>query len=70
MKRKPQFVSVKDSSKKKCWSRSSVIVPALVNKTISVYNGRSFVDLFIKPEMVGYRLGEFVITRKNEGKKK
>jgi small subunit ribosomal protein S19 len=44
--------------------RDVVIVPQMVGLTIEVYNGKEFVPLQIKPEMLGHRLGEFVFTRK------
>ncbi len=31
---------------------------------IGVYSGKEYVPLEIKPEMLGHRLGEFVMTRK------
>ncbi len=44
--------------------RDVVIVPQMIGLTIEVYNGKEFVPLKIKPEMLGHRLGEFVFTRK------
>lgn len=44
--------------------RELVILPNLVGKTIKVYSGKEFVDVRIEPEMIGHRLGEFVLTRK------
>jgi len=44
-------------------SRSSYILPYLVGKTIKVYNGKTYVPIRVKEEMVGYKLGEFVLTR-------
>ena len=48
----------------KTHSREMVIIPEMVGKKIGVHNGKEFVALDIKPEMLGHRLGEFVITRK------
>jgi len=44
--------------------RDMIIVPALVDMTICVHNGKDFVPVKIVPEMLGHRLGEFAITRK------
>ncbi len=44
--------------------RDIVILPKLVGKTVSIYNGREFVDVIIQPEMIGHYLGEFALTRK------
>ena len=48
----------------KVWSRGSMIVPTMIDLTLSIHNGKKFENLNIKPEMVGYKLGEFVSTRK------
>ncbi len=44
--------------------RDMIIIPQMLDKKISVYNGKEFVTLEITPEMLGYYLGEFVRTRK------
>jgi len=46
-------------------NRSLKILPTDIGNTIQVYNGKNFVNIFIKKEMVGYRLGEFSKTRKS-----
>jgi len=48
----------------KTWSRASTIFPEMVGFTIAVHNGRQHVPVLIIEEMVGHRLGEFVMTRK------
>jgi len=42
---------------------SSTILPEYVGETFHIYNGRKFVPVFIKKEMVGYKLGSFISTR-------
>ncbi len=44
--------------------RDLPIIPQFVGKTVSIYNGKEFKDVEIKPEMIGCYLGEFVLTRK------
>jgi len=44
--------------------RDMIIIPEMVGKKIGVYNGKEFVPVEIKPEMIGHRLGEFAPTRK------
>jgi small subunit ribosomal protein S19 len=44
-------------------SRTSMILPFLIGKTVRVHNGKSFVPVKITEEMVGFKLGEFVATR-------
>lgn len=47
----------------KTWSRASVIIPDFVGQTFAVHDGRKFVSVFVSENMVGHRLGEFVLTR-------
>jgi small subunit ribosomal protein S19 len=48
----------------KTYSRDSMIIPEMVGLTIHVHQGKSFVPVKIREEMVGHRLGEFALTRK------
>lgn len=48
----------------KTHSRDIVVIPAMVGKTIKIYNGKEFVALKIQEEMLGHKLGEFILTRK------
>ena len=47
----------------KTWSRRSIITPTMVGLNIAVHNGRQHVPIFIQEDMVGHKLGEFVLTR-------
>lgn len=44
-------------------SRNSVILPYLVGKTLKVYNGKKYVSFKVVEDMVGLKIGEFVLTR-------
>ena len=44
--------------------RDLPIIPQFVGKPVSVYNGKEFKDVEIKPEMIGCFIGEFIMTRK------
>jgi small subunit ribosomal protein S19 len=44
--------------------RDMVILPEMVGLTILVHNGKDFVSVDIKPEMIGHYLGEFAITNR------
>ena len=44
--------------------RDMIILPEMANKTISVYNGKTFVKVMITTEMIGHYLGEFSLTRR------
>lgn len=48
----------------KTWSRASTITPEMVGYLFGVHNGRTFAEVRIVEDMVGYRLGEFSPTRK------
>ncbi len=43
----------------KTHARDMIILPFMVGMTIHVYNGKEFVPVEIKPEMIGRYLGEF-----------
>ena len=51
----------------KTWSRRSTIIPDFVGVTLSVYNGKSFIPVFVTEDMVGHKLGEFSPTRVFKG---
>ncbi|HME18364.1 MAG TPA: 30S ribosomal protein S19 [Nitrososphaerales archaeon] len=48
----------------KTHARDMIVLPSMVGLTIGVHNGREFVNLEVKPEMIGRYLGEYVITNK------
>ncbi len=56
--------------RKKGWARTHcrdmVVLPEMVGKVVYVHNGKEFVKVEIKPEMIGHRLGEFALTRRFE----
>jgi small subunit ribosomal protein S19 len=47
----------------KTWARRSTIPPEFVGHTLAVHNGRKFIPVYVTENMVGHRLGEFVMTR-------
>lgn len=51
----------------KTWSRRSTIFPDFIGLTFAVHNGKEFVPVYITEDMVGHKLGEFVLTRKFGG---
>merc|ERR1712029_306910 len=53
---KPDFV--------KTHLRDMIIVPEMTGSIVGVYNGKTFNQVEIKPEMIGHYLGEFSITYK------
>jgi len=51
----------------KTWSRRSTIFPSMIGHTLAVHDGRKHVPVFITENMVGHKLGEFVLTRTFRG---
>jgi small subunit ribosomal protein S19 len=47
----------------KTYSRTSTIIPEMVGLTISVYNGKTWIPVYITENLVGHKLGEFSPTR-------
>lgn len=44
--------------------RDMIVLPEMVGLKILVHNGKEFVPVEVKPEMIGHYLGEFAITNK------
>jgi len=44
--------------------RDIIILPEMAGITLLVHNGKEFIAVEIKPEMIGHYLGEFAITNK------
>ncbi len=49
------------------WGRACTIVPEFVDHTFLVHNGKDFIRVHVREEMVGHKLGEFAPTRKFYG---
>jgi len=47
----------------KTWSRRSTILPDFIGLVFLVHNGRTFVPVKVSSDMIGFRLGEFAMTR-------
>jgi len=44
--------------------RDMIILPEMIGSVVGVYNGKSFTQVEIKPEMIGHYLGEFSLSYK------
>nr|UXY88505.1 40S ribosomal protein S15 [Cryptomonas curvata] len=44
--------------------RNMIIVPEMIGNQIAIYNGKTFNQIEIKPDMIGHYTGEFSITYK------
>jgi small subunit ribosomal protein S19 len=47
----------------KAWSRSAKIIPELVGIRFKIHNGKNFFPRTISNNMVGHKMGEFILTR-------
>lgn len=52
-----------DKKMVKTYSRCSTVIPEMVGFTISVYNGKAWVPVYVTENLVGHKLGEFAPTR-------
>ena len=62
--------AMNESEKKeviKTWSRRSTIFPDFIGHTFAVHNGKEHIPVYVTEDMVGHKLGEFALTRKNGG---
>jgi small subunit ribosomal protein S19 len=57
-------IKIGDKTPIKTWSRDSIITPEMVGFVFSVHNGKDFIDVETREEMVGHHLGEFSMTKK------
>lgn len=51
-------------------NRDNMILPEWVGKRMKIHNGKEYIVKEITPQMVGYRVGEFGITKKRAKYKK
>ena len=63
LKKVEKAISTGDKKPIKTWSRRSMVSPDMVGLNIAVHNGRQHIPIFIQEDMVGHKLGEFVLTR-------
>jgi len=48
----------------KVYKKNLYITLKDLNKKVLVYNGQNFQKIIISKNMIGYRFGEFIMTRK------
>jgi small subunit ribosomal protein S19 len=65
LQEKVERIRKKDAAKViKTDTREAVILPGWLGLRFAVHNGKEFKELKILPEMVGHRLGEYVLSTK------
>ncbi len=67
MKKVDEAVATNSKRPIKTWSRRSMVLPDMVGLTIAVHNGKQHVPVLVTENMVGHKLGEFVLTRTYRG---
>lgn len=60
----------KRNKKINIWSRRSVVPAFLINKNVFIHTGQIFKKIKITREKVGFKFGEFCLTRKPKSAKK
>jgi small subunit ribosomal protein S19 len=68
-KKSPFFkysLNLKNNQKKwiKIFNKNLVIMPKDIDYTYNIYNGKDFIKIKISKDMIGYKFGEFINTRK------
>lgn len=63
-KAKKETVEMEKPQAIKTHLRDMIIVPEMVGSVVGVHQGKTFNSIEIKPEMIGYYLGEFSISYK------
>ncbi len=53
-----------DKTAIRTWSRACTIVPEMVGRVFEVHNGKDFIEVNVREDMVGHKLGEFSPTTK------
>lgn len=65
LKENLNFILKKNKSKNiKIIERNAIITSEFLNKKVSIYNGKVFINVFIDKNKIGYKFGEFAYTRK------
>ncbi len=53
-----------DKTAIRTWARNSVVTPEMVGFVLEVHNGKEFIPVSVREDMVGHKLGEFSPTTK------
>lgn len=63
VKRKIDKVTDPKKAVIKIYQRNTIILPSYIGMKLLVHNGRAFISVFVTPEKVGRKVGEFSFTR-------
>jgi small subunit ribosomal protein S19 len=59
-----KFLVKKESQISKVWTRNSVIPTKLLGLHVSIHNGQIFKKVLVTQEKIGFKFGDFALTRK------
>ena len=60
------LVHIKKSKRKlRTQCRDMIVVPEMIDRDIEIYDGKTWQNIHIVPEMLGHYLGEFALTRRS-----
>lgn len=54
----------------KIYNKNLTILPEYKNQFVNIYNGKNFANIKINENMIGFKFGEFINTRKKHIYKK
>ena len=63
LKKKIFIKNKKQTHTLKTHSRTSAILPCMLNLTIAIHNGHKYIPLTVSESNIGYKLGEFSFTK-------
>ena len=67
LKKVDAAISASNTRPIKTMSRRSTILPKFVGLNFEVYNGKKYIPVHVKEEMIGHKFGEFSPTRTFHG---
>ncbi len=62
--KKAKLLKAGDKTAIRTWAREATIVPEMVGHVFEVHNGKDFITVSAREDMVGHKLGEFAPTTK------
>lgn len=63
---KKDLFKIKKNQRIEIISKNLTILPEYINKFAHIYNGQTFIYLKISQNMIGYKFGEFIYTKKKK----
>lgn len=45
------------------YARNAVVTSNFLSRRVNIYNGKRFISVLVKPEMIGFKFGAFALTK-------